>query len=86
MIKVSAPGKIILFGEHAVVYNKLSIGTTIDKKVLITVNRGEEGVKIISKNLNLRKSLSEKKLFELLEIFNYLKQRKDFNKIKKNWR
>lgn len=82
MIITSAPGKIILFGEHAVVYDKLSIATAIDKKVRVTVNPGEEDVKIISRNFNLEKKLSGKKLFELLEKFNYLKQKKDFHKIK----
>lgn len=37
MIKVSAPGKIHLLGEHAVVYGKPALLTTIDLRVSVSV-------------------------------------------------
>lgn len=37
MIKVSAPGKIHLLGEHAVVYGKPALLTTVDLRITVTV-------------------------------------------------
>lgn len=38
-IKVSAPGKLMLFGEHAVVYGHPCIVTAIDQRVNVSVER-----------------------------------------------
>jgi len=83
MITTSAPGKVILFGEHAVVYNKLGIATSIDKRAYVTVFTETKRVTIESKNLNLKKSLSEKELFAIFRKIEKLKIKKDFEKIKK---
>lgn len=73
MIITSAPGKVILFGEHAVVHYKLGIATSIDKRAYVTVSGGNEEVIIESRNLDLKKSLSEKELIELLKKIEELK-------------
>ncbi|MCS7121807.1 MAG: mevalonate kinase [Archaeoglobaceae archaeon] len=39
---VSAPGKIILFGEHAVVYGKHALATAIDLRCKVYVERNDE--------------------------------------------
>ncbi len=39
MIEASAPGKVILFGEHAVVYGEPSLVAAIDKRVRVRVER-----------------------------------------------
>ena len=44
MTTASAPGKVILFREHAVVYDKLGIASTVDRRCFITVSTGKEGV------------------------------------------
>ena len=36
MIKTSAPGKISLFGENAVVYGEAAIATAIDRRLYVT--------------------------------------------------
>lgn len=36
-IKVSAPGKLMLFGEHAVVYNRPCIVTTVDQRIRVLI-------------------------------------------------
>jgi len=35
MVKISSPGKIILFGEHAVVHGKMAIATSIDLRTTV---------------------------------------------------
>jgi len=45
-IKASAPGKLMLFGEHAVIYNRPCLAAAIDKWVTVTTieKKGEESV------------------------------------------
>jgi len=39
-VTASAPGKAILFGEHAVVYGKPAIAVAVDKRARVTINEG----------------------------------------------
>ena len=41
-ITASAPGKLMLFGEHAVVYNWPCIVTAVDLRVHVTVAEAED--------------------------------------------
>jgi len=43
-ITVSAPGKLMLFGEHAVVYNHPCIVTSVDQRMTATVELKENGL------------------------------------------
>jgi mevalonate kinase len=82
-IKTSAPGKVILFGEHAVVYDKLGIAASIGKRCLVTITPNKENkVNMEIKNLNLEKSLTENELFNLFDIVDELKKNKKFDEIK----
>jgi len=83
MLIASARGKIILFGEHAVVYDKLAIAATIDREAKVKIEPGKKGIRIFSKNFNLKQVLSKEELFELLEKFDELKRKKDLEGIKK---
>lgn len=83
MIITSSPGKIILFGEHAVVYDKLGIACSIDKRCFVKVFPAEENsVFIEAKDFNLSKPLRERELFDLFEIISSLKNQNRFNEIK----
>lgn len=61
MIKVSAPGKLMLFGEHAVVHGKPCIVTAVDQRIevrakfngknILTVNAPQLGIKKYQKTV-----------------------------------
>ena len=48
MTIVSAPGKIHLMGEHAVVYGRPALLAAINRRLTVSVQKGTHGVKIIS--------------------------------------
>lgn len=48
MVVASAPGKVILFGEHAVVYGEPALAGAIDKRVYVRASKASRGVKIVS--------------------------------------
>ncbi len=83
MIITSSPGKVILFGEHAVVYDKLGIACTIDKRCYVKVSfSNKENISVRSIDLDLSNSFQEKQLLDLFETINKLKTNKEFQKIR----
>ncbi len=48
MVTASAPGKVILFGEHAVVYGEPSLAGAIDRRVTVDAEKTKGGVRISS--------------------------------------
>mgnify|MGYP001237230882 CR=1 FL=1 len=52
MVIASAPGKVILFGEHAVVFGEPSIAGAINKRVIVEADRIKSGIKINSTDSN----------------------------------
>jgi len=82
MIVTTAPGKVILFGEHAVVYDKLGIASAVDKRCIVTITSNENNVLLEIKNLGLKKSLTENELFRLFDFVNKLKKESKFDEIK----
>lgn len=53
-VTASAPGKAILFGEHAVVYGKPAIAVAVNKKAYVTVQKREdERIHVDIKDLKL---------------------------------
>jgi len=55
MVKVSAPGKLMLFGEHAVVYGKPCIVTAIDHRISVSIEkRNDENIIINAPEMNIK--------------------------------
>jgi mevalonate kinase len=48
MVIVSAPGKIHLMGEHAVVYGKPALLAAVNRRLSVSVTPGVKGIKVIS--------------------------------------
>ena|SRR3989338_1800536 len=62
-IKVSAPGKLHLLGEHVVVYGKPAIITAVDRRCFVEVTpRRDKKIKIISENLKAEKTVTEQEI------------------------
>lgn len=62
-IRVSAPGKLHLLGEHAVVYGKPAIIVAIDKRCFVEITpRKDKKIEIASHNLKASKVFAEKEI------------------------
>jgi mevalonate kinase len=73
--KASAPGKVILFGEHFVVYGVKAILCAIDKRVLVTAENIHEEKIIIKSNIGEFESTLGRSISEIkspLKPFYYL--------------
>jgi len=63
-----APGKVILFGEHAVVYGRPAIAVPVTQvEARVTVERGVGGILIQAKDLGLSHTMGESPVDEALE-------------------
>ncbi len=54
MVTASAPGKVILFGEHAVVYGEPAIAAAIDKRIFVSIEGRSDDEIIITSSHELR--------------------------------
>ena len=53
MVTASAPGKVYLFGEHAVVYGEPAVPCAIELRARVTAERREEGLRVQADDLTL---------------------------------
>jgi mevalonate kinase len=75
MITASAPGKVILFGEHAVVYGEPALAGAINKRIFVTVESRRDEEIIIASSHELRDGYPYVK--EAVELtFKYLGERR----------
>ncbi len=64
-IRVSAPGKLYLLGEHVVVHNKPAILTAVDKRCFVQISpRKDKKIKVTSKNYKKAITTSFEKVTE----------------------
>ncbi len=54
MVTTSAPGKVILFGEHAVVYGEPAIAAAINKRIFVSVEERSDDEIIVTSSHELR--------------------------------
>lgn len=63
----SAPGKAIIFGEHAVVYKKPAISVAVDKRAQISISSSESQTLFTCNDLNIKSEINlEKKEFHMI--------------------
>ncbi len=83
MTKASAPGKLILFGEHAVVYNRPCIVVSVEHRISVSLKkRNDNNIFLTAPDLNfknqdissLEKSHFKKVSFVLTAIRNFFKK------------
>jgi mevalonate kinase len=67
MIECSAPGKIILFGEHFVVKGKPALASAINLRARVEVELSDECIKIFSKNIGFYEKCGEKERGNAIE-------------------
>ena len=53
MVTSSAPGKVYLFGEHAVVYGEPAVPCAIERRARVTVEERDEGTRVHAGDLTL---------------------------------
>jgi mevalonate kinase len=61
-ISASAPGKIILFGEHAVVYGYPAIAVPVNKvqaRAIIAARPGQQGIQVIAPEISLNDAIKD---------------------------
>ncbi len=77
VIRASAPGKIHFLGEHAVVYGKPAMLTTVNLRCYIEVTpRTDTQIKILSQNPNKTKiHPSDHILLTIKDVFSYYKEK-----------
>lgn len=63
MITVSAPGKILLLGEHAVVYGKPALLSAVDKRLYVRIKNGKK------ENIIIKTSGKKDLVRETIEVF-----------------
>lgn len=77
-----SPGKIILFGEHAVVYDKLGIAAAAGKYTSVSINSGKGDIFIKSRNLGLENKNNKDEIFRLIERIDKLREQNKIDEIK----
>jgi len=84
MVKASAPGKLMLFGEHAVIYDKLCIVASVDHRISVSLEkRNDNNIILTAPELNIKnqiisdnleKSHFKKVSFILAAVNNFFKK------------
>ncbi len=74
MVTVSAPGKVILFGEHAVVYGEPSLVGAIDKRIRVTLEKRDDNSTSIKSDVAPHNISFPVEDLSLVEGFTYVRK------------
>ncbi len=72
MVKISAPGKVHLIGEHAVVYGEPAIIAAIGKRVFVETEKRDSEIVIDDKALNRHQEFPVRKALDMAESLDKL--------------
>lgn len=64
----SAPGKVILHGEHSVVYGKRGVALSLDLRTTLTLTHATDGVTLDLPDVKIREHWTVAKLWSLYEV------------------
>ena len=81
MITTSAPGKIVLFGDLAAVYNKLAISAAINLRAKVSVKESDKG-EIYSSKYKISWKYNKKELISLQKKYDKIISNKEFEKLR----
>jgi len=84
MIKASAPAKVIVYGEHAVVHDRLGVSAAVGpNRTYVKISQGDrDNVSIESIDLDLRESRNKKSVHELIAELDKLRKEERYESIK----
>jgi len=82
MVEALSPAKLILFGEHAVVYDKLGISTTVTKYTKVSLRKGREESIIINSKKFGKKTKTKQEIEKLVINIDSLRERGKIKEIK----
>ncbi len=83
MFGASAPGKVILFGEHAVVYDKLGIAAAVDiRSVAEVTENNHRRITVKDKRLDMIQQLTESEISRLKQRVDELRKEEDYESLK----
>ncbi len=81
MVTASAPGKVILFGEHAALYDKLVVATAIDRRTFVTVESADDGCVHLSSTRFGQATFHLNTLDSVVDTIDRLKEQRDFARL-----
>ncbi|MBI4214493.1 mevalonate kinase [archaeon] len=81
--RVSAPGKLILFGEHSVVHGKLAIAAAVNKRAIATASEQDGIIIVDAPDYSVKHETKLADALCSLDEINELREKNDFESLKR---